>query len=148
MMWSKATVLIAVTVLIGACHVGPQIEQIGIGRQPYGANVAVKVTHENEKKRTEYSGELVEVRDDGLLIAIRSEENDTTRMAFAPWNFIYSAEATDWSGFTMRKSHGETRRTKLIEKLRTISRFPQGLSEKQLGQLLASFGQTAVDSIE
>jgi hypothetical protein len=148
MMWFKATTLIAVTTLIGACHVGPQLDQTGIGRQPHGANVTVEITRKNEHKRTKHDGELVDVRDDGLLIAIRSDANDDPRMAFVPWNIIYGAKATDWSGFAMRSSYGETRRAESIEKLRTISRFPQGLSPELLGQLLAHSGQTTVDTIE
>jgi len=148
MMRFKATALIAVAVLIGACHVGPQLDQTGIGRQPHGANVTVETTRNNNKKRTEHDGELVDVRDDGLLIAVRTDENDDPRVAFVPWNVIYSAKANDWSGFAMRRSQGDTQRAESIEKLRTISRFPQGLSAGLLGQLLAYYGQTTVDTID
>ena len=148
MIWSRATALIVITTLIGACHVGPQLDNTSIGRQPYGANVAVEVTRKDEKKRTEHTGELVEVQEDGLLIAIRSDASDDPRIAFVPWIMVYSAKATDWPGFAMRNSQGDTQRAESIEKLRTISRFPQGLSAELLDRLLANSGQTAVDNIE
>ena len=148
MMSSKLLALFIVATLISACRVGPQLDKTEIGQQPHGANVTVELISKGGNKRVEHIGELIDVRNDGLVIGIRSNKHDGIRLAFIPWDVIFVARPTDWPGYVVRHSHGEARRKESIRKQQNISRFPQGLSPELLKELLAHSGQTELETIE
>lgn len=132
----------AILALLSACHVGPQIDQIHAARLPAGASVLIEIARSGTQKKQEYAGELLEVRDDGLVVALRSDTIRDTHIAFVPWNIVYRVKATTLPGI-----QSSTRRI-AIKKFRIVSRYPQGLSPELLEKLLASFDQKAMDIIE
>ena len=134
--------------LLAACHVGPQIDESNIGRLPQGVDVIVELTRIVEGPRGEYQGELLEVREDGLVVLTREDAQSASRIMLIPWNRVFRAEATNLSGVKLRESYSGKRRKKSIETLRNTSRFPQGLSAELTGQLLAHYGQTALGTLD
>ena len=142
----RHTVLVSALLALAACHVGPQGEQTDIGRQPYGAMIDVEIGARGEKTRRQ--GELLEVRDDGLVILMDTEADAAERMALIPWARIKRASASELPGIAVRTSQGDSQRKASIEKLRNVSRFPQGLTPDLANQLLAHYGQTTLDTIE
>jgi hypothetical protein len=134
--------------LLGACHVGPQIDDSKIGRLPQGVNVLVELTRIVDGPRGEYQGELLEVREDGLVVLTPNDTQSAARIILIPWNRVYSAEATNLSGVKLRDNYSRERRKKSIETMRNTSRFPQGLSAELTSQLLAHYGQTALGTLD
>ncbi len=138
----------ALGLLVAACHVGPQIDQSGLGRQPQGAKVDVELTTKTKSKRVERRGELLEVRDDGLVILGRQDADNGPRVVLIPWQMIYRASASDLPGIAVRASQGDSQRQASTEELRNVSRFPQGLSAELMSQLLGRYGQSTLEAIQ
>jgi len=133
---------------IAGCHVGPQIEQTDLGRKPHGAAVVVQLKAKPMAKKAEHQGELLAVRDDGLVLLKEEGVSGAPRIVLIPWNIVYRASAIDLPGVAVRTSQGAAQRGKSTETLRNVSRFPQGLSPTLAGQLLARYGQSEVKTLE
>ena len=137
-----------VVAVLAACHVGPQIDQKNIGRQPQGASVVVELTEKAQSKRIEHSGELLEVRDDGLVVLTEKDAQNDSRIILIPWGKVYRARASDLPGIAVRTSQGDSQRRASTDELRNVSRFPQGLSPELTDQLLTRYGQPTVDTVD
>lgn len=148
MMSIKSRLAIGILPLVAACHVGPQIDETDFARQPHGAAVLVAVTREGERKTVKHRGELLEVRDDGLVIAAITETDDKPRVVMIPWETVERAKATELPGIETRQSYRERQRAATREKLRNVSRYPQGLPPDIMDELLVSYGQTTIESVE
>ena len=144
----KGHVLVLASLLIAACHVGPEIEYSNLGRDPKGASVQVQLTTKTGGKRTKHRGELLEVRDDALVVVVPEPTAAGARLVRIPWNLIYRVKAVDLPGIAVRTSQGDAKRADSTDKLRIVSRFPQGLTAEQSDQLLAHYGQSAMVTIE
>lgn len=138
----------AILVLLSACHVGPLIDQIHAAREPGGACVLIEIAQWGTQKKQKYEGELLEVRDDGLVVALQSDSIRDTHIAFVPWNIVYRVKATTLPGIQSTTPQTERRREIAIKEFRIVSRYPQGLSPELLDRLLASFDQKAMDIVE
>lgn len=134
--------------LVAACHVGPQIDQTNLGRQPQGANVVVELTTKIKSKRVEHSGELLEVGDDALVLLSQKNAQNASRIVLIPWRKIHRASTSELPGIAVRTSQGASRRQASTEELRIVSRFPQGLSPQLMSQLLARYGQSTPEAVE
>lgn len=134
--------------LLASCHVGPQIAESDLGQQPHGANLLVELKEKTGSKRIEYRGELLDVRDDGLVVAVDDDADNGIRVALIPWGRIYRASTTDPSGISVRTSWRESYREASTAELRNVSRFPQGLSPELTSRLLSHYGQSTLDTIE
>ncbi len=145
---SKLLMVALAATWLSACHVGPQIDDTNLGRQPHGASVVVELAEKANAKRIEHRGELLDVRDDGLVVLASEASEAGPRIVLIPWSKIHRASASDLSGIAVRTSQGDNQRNASIEELRNVSRFPQGLSPELIERLLIRYGQTALDSIE
>lgn len=126
-------VVLVVTVLLAGCQVGPRAENHPAPHSPRGSPVMV----EHEAGR--FRGELLEVRDDGLLVW--SER----RVLFVQYARIRTADFT-FVGVSLRGGTGPSDRQR--ERLRLVSRFPYGLAPGPLSELLEASSQTAVDELD
>jgi hypothetical protein len=63
---AKAGLSLAVAFL-SACHLGPQIKDLDLANNPAGATVEVQVLPEEGRGKLEFEGELLEIRDDGVV---------------------------------------------------------------------------------
>ncbi|MGI9233969.1 MAG: hypothetical protein ACR2RD_10100 [Woeseiaceae bacterium] len=144
---SRLTFAIAV-MLLASCHVGPQIEQSDLGRHPQGASILVKLPKTPGSKKIEYRGELLDVRDDGLVIVVEDDTDEGIRVVLIPWGKIDRVRPTDLPGIEVRASQGKRMRAASTEELRNVSRFPQGLSPELTTNLLRHYGQSTLETIE
>ncbi len=143
---ARRIALALAALVFAACHVGPQVEQMDVARKPFGAMIDVEL--KSQAKKTKLQGELLEVRDDGLIILKEKEAGTTARLLLIPWTRIKRAGASELPGIAVRTSHGDRQRNASIEELRNVSRFPQGLTSDLTRQLMSHYGQTTLDTIE
>jgi hypothetical protein len=137
--------------------VGPQIENLEHTRRPEGIATSIEL-RDGIAERERVEGELLEVRKDGLLLnASEAGEAPIVKrhVVFVPYaamvnvrletvNLSILDNMITWNG------SAESRKIRLEqdrETLRLLSRFPQGLSNPLLEELLAVEGQTSVDVI-
>ena len=117
-------------VLLGmACSVGPRAEKFAPARDPGG--VEVRLDFGKGKRRA--VGELIAVRDTALLIR-EDSVIELVRLAS-----IRNGSATA-SGSRAVFSRKPTRATR--ERLRLLSRYPNGVPPELLRQLLDAYGQS------
>ena len=131
--------------LLAGCHAGPQVAEMHILRQPQGVALVVDVNQEGERKRLHVAGELVEVMDDGLVL--ETSVSDGAQLSFIPWRIIYRVQAADLKGFRSITNSSGANRPAGVERLRLVSRFPQGLTDELLATLLASYGQQSLAGV-
>ncbi len=137
---------IALLLLLGGCAVGPRIDQMISPQKPHGANVIVEIKQPNKRARLEHQGELIEVRDDGIVLLVATDAGG--RLTFASWHDIDRVKATEFRGFQSTRGAGNKPLTGRVGRMRIISRYPLGLSENLMGQLLAFYEQQEFDRIE
>ena|SRR5215475_5698808 len=121
-----------VSCLLSGCRYGVRVESFPPARTPLG--VMTKITRD----RGELSAELIEVRDTGVMVLAEK------RLRLLPYSIIVSLRA---EGLNRNYSFGgrtsptaETR-----ERLRLVSRFPQGLTPELLQKLLEANGQLQLE---
>jgi len=147
--WRFDQVAVAAVDAAGATgRIVPQIEQLYAARQAAAARVVLHVAQADSTKNRQFAGELLAVRQDGVIISMRPETADATRVAFVPWTFVKIIDATELPGFHMNLTHNAQRQKLAVNKFAIVSRYPQGLSEELLASLLARSGQAAMDAIE
>jgi hypothetical protein len=135
-----------------ACQVGPRIETFEQARRPEGITMTIELRGvRTETGRLE--GELLEVREDGLLLSAWPSENGgatTKRLVFVSYTEISDIDLDQLDLSVLPEPRGRAgHRPPQIpaqnrEKLRLLSRFPQGVSAQILDQLLAAQDQTSV----
>jgi len=133
--------------LLAGCQVGPMIHEIDESKRPFGANVEIQVSQAGRSKTRKCDGELIEARDDGLVVALRTEGGAPSRVTFVPWSRIHLVKATEFPGFQAKGTESQSPVSASTARLRIISRFPQGLSAELMGQLLVGYDQAAIDSL-
>lgn len=141
---------------IAGCHVGPQIENLEHSRRPEGITTSIEL-RDGIAERGRIEGELLEVRKDGLLVNTSEAEEAPIvgrHVVFVPYAAMVNVKLETVNlnvlenNNTWNESAGSTKRLERNrETLRLLSRFPQGLSNKLLEELLTAEGQTSVDVI-
>ena len=141
---------------ISGCHVGTQIENFEQSRRPEGIHTSIELRNGIAERDVE--GELLEVRKDGLLLnASEAGEAPIVKrhVVFIPYSAMINVklDTVNLSVLDNKNTWNESAEsTKRLERdretLRLLSRFPQGLSDPLLKELLASEGQTSVDVID
>lgn len=138
---------VLVPAMLSACHVGPQIGELAAPRQPGGAWVVIAIDADR-RPGLRYEGELVAVRADGVIIA-RPSTSSKLPLTVVRWEEIVRLTATELPGFRARPERAKAPpREAEIERLRLVSRYPQGLSPELTANLLAAYEQESLDSLE
>ncbi len=117
-----------VALALVACHVGTRASSFAPAIDPEGVSAQI-VTHAET-----FEAELLAVSDTALL------RNRTVVLA----RYAVIREAT-FQQVSEAVERGVAPDSATRERLRLISRFPQGVSREQLRALLAVYGQPAVD---
>jgi hypothetical protein len=131
---------------INGCQVGPRIEEFEQSRRPEGVTTTIKL-HHGFAEGGELRGELLEVREHGLLLNARTIQEGGVverRVVFVAYTAMIDLELDELGLRMLSEGDTKTRRVRHQEKLRLLSRFPQGLSTPLLGQLLAAEGQNSL----
>jgi hypothetical protein len=135
--------------IAGGCAYGMTREKFRPAQNPQG--IATHIT----TSAAEFAGELIEIRPAGLVLlseeAIPFPRNGTTtakqQLRLIPYGAIRSSrfEQLDPRLYII---DGRTPPDRERERLRLVSRFPQGLSPEVLSQLLKAYGQTELAGIQ
>jgi hypothetical protein len=119
--------------LTGGCAYGMTAEKLTSAHEPAGVTVRISTD------RRPLSGELIELRDDGLLLV----SDKIVRLV--PYSSIASAEFNQ----TKDKIEGHQQPARdRRERLRLLSRYPQGVGPDLLRELLRAYGQDELKGVE
>jgi hypothetical protein len=132
MMTARLTVIALLLCMASSCRYGMTATTFPVATSPKGITGYITT----EKGR--FPGELLEVRDDGLLMLV------ARKLRFVPYASILHSQLNDTK--LGRELHdGRAPNAVVRDRLRLISRYPQGLTPDLLQQLLAAHGQTEVE---
>ena len=150
-----------VSLVISGCQWGPRIDKYEQARRPEGITTTIELRSGLAQDR-HLEGELLEVQEDGLLLNARTIQDGEAverRLVFVPYTAMrdidldqlglrvlpqYDEETTDDE---LIPYDGSSVRVRNVEKLRLLSRFPQGLTQPLLDEILEAEGQSTVDVI-
>ena len=138
---------LAVT-LLSACHVGPQLKSLDLAKNPEGATIEVQVLPTDGRGKLEFAGELLEIRDDGIVFFGTSSGSDADEIVFVAWTKSGRVRATEFGGYRAEAGRSLEWSDENKERFRLISRFPQGISPELMDSLLAVHRQEAVRRFE
>lgn len=133
----------------GGCSYGMTAEKFQPARSPRGIETRITTSD------TVFAGELIEVRETGMVLLSATlrplapsatPETPDRRLRLIPYAAIVRSklEQLDAALFI---TDGRTPTDTSRERLRLVSRFPQGLSPEVLSRLLEAQGQTALAGI-
>jgi len=114
------------------CHVGSRAQSFAPAQAPEGVFAEIFITTGGF-----ISGELLEVQDTALLLL------SDQQLFLLPYAIVRRAHFAQMKSDTTI-SDEEAPSTAVREKLRLVSRFPQGVTPELLEQLLAAYGQSEV----
>ena len=137
-----------VVVSLSACHVGPQIQDLDLAHNPEGATVEVQVSPLEGKGKLKFEGELLEIRDDGIVFSGAEANDSADEVIFVAWSRATRVKATKFGGYTATVGRSLEWGTETKERFRLISRFPQGISSEVMDGLLASHRQEELRRFE
>jgi len=128
-MW-RATILLF-TCIVSACSYGITAKKFPPAQGPSGVMMTITTD------QLTLHGELIEVRDSGLVIVSQSEN----KLWFVPYAATIRSTIAQTANRYAIKNH-QPPGPEVREHLRLISRFPQGLTPELLQQLLSLHQQT------
>lgn len=120
--------LSATTLLAAACVTGPSVERYGPAHRAAGLRLELRL------REGRISGELLEVRDSGLVLLTEKE------VVFTSFARIRDLRADAERIFY----RGGKPLPEIRERLRLLSRFPQGVPPDAMARLLEARGMQAV----
>ncbi|MFT5501412.1 MAG: hypothetical protein ACI88G_001549 [Woeseiaceae bacterium] len=141
-------VLSFVAVSMSACHVGPQIDDLDLAHNPDGATVEVQVLATEEQGKLKFEGELLEIRDDGIIFSGADAKESADEVIFVAWNRAKRVKATRFGGYNADVGRSLEWGAETKERFRLISRFPQGISPEIMDSLLAVHSQEELRRFE
>jgi hypothetical protein len=127
----------------GSVEAGTVLDKFPVAKRPEGGIVLIKTN------KSEQSGELLAVRDDGIIVAhpyfpgMREIDRSLSqKVQLYPYSSIVALQITARRSIIKRRVPTPD----VLEQLRLISRFPQGLSPELMNKLLKAHGQTELVS--
>ena len=133
--------LIFVAVSMSACHVGPQIKDLDLAHNPDGATVEVQVLASEGRDKLKFEGELLEIRNDGIIFSGAAANDSADEVIFVAWSRVARVKATQFGGYSAAIGRSLEWTSETKERFRLISRFPQGISSELMDSLLVAHRQ-------
>jgi hypothetical protein len=127
--------LVILAFLSNGCTLGMTASKFRPAKGPQGVNMRITT------EQGEFSGELIEVRDTGIVVLVDQ------KLRFLPYTDIrYSKldQSSSYGPISQRKAPKPDAQAQL----RLLSRFPQGLSPELMRQLLDVYGQTELPGLK
>jgi len=143
----KAGLSLAI-ISLSACHLGPQIKDLDLANNPEGATVKVQVLPAEGRHKLEFDGELLEIRDDGIVFSGTAAADGVDEVVFVAWGRAARVRATEFGGYRAEIGRSLEWSDETKERFRLISRFPQGISPEIMEGLLAAHRQQEVRRFE
>jgi hypothetical protein len=140
--------LLLVALLVTACSTGIEVAEFRPAQGPRGVMMDLELDPgylEGDMLR----GELLAVREDSLLLSVngyRDEQDDVRRVVSVAFGIMDRA-TLDQMGRAQVISQGRARDEAYLDRLRLISRFPQGLSDKLLQDMMSGYDQHALETL-
>ena len=131
-----------------ACHVGPQIKDLDLANNPEGATVEVQVLPLGGQDKQNFEGELLEIRNDGIVFSGASDADADDELIFVAWSRAIRVRATEFGGYRAEVGRSLEWNAETKERFRLISRFPQGISPEIMDRLLAAHRQEELRRFE
>lgn len=131
-----------------ACHVGPQVKDLDLANNPEGATVEVQVLPADGQDKLKFQGELLEIRDDGIVFSAASADDAEDELVFVAWSRATRVRATEFGGYRAEVGRSLEWNAETKERFRLISRFPQGISPEIMDRLLAAHRQEELRRFE
>jgi len=157
--------LLAPAAVLGlvACTLGPRFADFGPAHAPEGVRVVASLASSSAPPgRTEVQGELLEVREQGLLVLgmlvelreVRKPEKalpmqhsgGRRRVVLVPFGVIQKARF-EGTGRCCELQDGIVPTDAVRDRLRLVSRFPQGIAPELLRRLLEIQGQAEIQRL-
>ncbi len=135
-------------VSLSACHVGPQIKDLDLANNPEGATVEVQVLPTEGRDKLKFEGELLEIRDDGIVFSGTSADDAADEVIFVAWSRATRVRATEFGGYKAEIGRSLEWSAETKERFRLVSRFPQGISPEIMDSLLAAHRQEELRRFE
>lgn len=140
--------LIFVAVSMSACHVGPQIKDLDLAHNPEGATVEVQVLASEGRDKLKFEGELLEIRNDGIIFSGAAANDSADEVIFVAWSRAARVKATQFGGYSAAIGRSLEWNSETKERFRLISRFPQGISPEMMDSLLVAHRQEQLRRFE
>jgi len=129
--------VVVAAALLSGCPVGPNVESVGPAARPQGT--ALSVTYSQDARESIANGELVAVRESGLLV-------------LAPEGLtLFNYTAISQANFTEVLGGDQLRGSPPSEEERArvarFARYPFGITDTQLDLLLEALGQDRLEVV-
>lgn len=125
-------ILVLSALVLSGCHFGTRAQTFGPAQRPEGVHAGITTVSAGW-----VYGELLEVQDTALLVL------SAERLVLVPYDLVRSAQFGEMGSDTTISSRVAPS-VAVREKLRLVSRFPQGVTSELLEELLAAYGQDQV----
>lgn len=132
-----APVVLTAALALADCHLGTVAKRFDPARKPEGVNAEIRVRGKALK------GELLEVGASSLLLLAQGQ--GAGRVVLVPYAAIADAHFRQMN--SCRIHAGRQPEAEVRERLRQVSRFPQGLAPELLRQMLEDLGQTEPETL-
>ena len=141
-------VLSLAAVSLTACHVGPQVKDLDLANNPEGATIEVQVLPADGQDKLKFEGELLEIRDDGIVFSGASDAEADDELILVVWSRATRVRAIEFGGYRAEVGRSLEWNAETKERFRLISRFPQGISPEIMDGLLAAHRQEGLRRFE
>ena len=130
----RAAIALSGLVIANGCTIGKSGKDLTVASSPSGARISAKVP------QSTVTGELVAMGDNGMVVLSGAQ------LRFLPYALISSMTVSEF-GPEYAVSSASPLSAQKRDRLRLISRFPQGMTPVIERAFLARLTQTAVDTV-
>lgn len=137
--------MMALTLALAACTVGPQIHEFKPATSPNGVFMEIRLHGDIVGGKRLY-GELLSARPDGLLISVvdKNRAREVGKVTLVPYWMLDVIEP-EQMGYVKVTSEGRNMDEERLKRLNAVARYPQGLSDELLAKLLAAVDQDEIE---
>jgi hypothetical protein len=121
---------------------------LDLAHNPEGATVEVQVLPTEGRNKLEFEGELLEIRDDGIVFSGATANDSADEIIFVAWSRAARVKATEFGGYSASVGRSLEWSPETKERFRLVSRFPQGISAEIMDGLLARHRQEELRRFE
>ncbi len=132
--------------LVAGCSTSVEVKDFKPAQHPQGIHMEVKLNGD-VVDGNKLEGELLAVRQDGVLLNVSDypgRRKGTRLIVLVPF-WMMDTVTLEQMGRAKVESQGEEQNQIYLDRLRRLARFPQGLSEELLAQLLEKYGQEQLE---
>jgi hypothetical protein len=143
----NAKCFLALVLLFCGCSTGIEVAEFKPAQQPEGVHMEMKLNGD-VIDGNKIEGELLAVRADGVLLNVfgyLDHDNDVRRVVLIPF-WMMDTVTLEQMGRAKVESQGEEQNKIYLERLRLVSRFPQGMSDQILRELMDGYSQDKLDT--